>query len=298
MKYAHILMAVAAEYWAIDEAKFDQIVAFLALQASGDKYSAEEVQARINRQAERDVARREGSVAVLPFRGVLGNRMSMMGDISGGTSYESFGRTFDSALNDNDVKAIILDTESPGGVVNGVDELSQKIFAARGRKPIIAHVNAYAASAAYWTVTAADEVVLNPSAEVGSIGVMQVHDDVSAALEKAGIKRTLLSVGKYKGEGAPFQPLSDDAREHRMRIAQHYYDSFVGRVASNRGVSVKTVTDSFGQGRMVTAADAVSRGMADRIATLDETIARFAGPAPVKSSRAFARERERRALDF
>ncbi len=276
MRYAHILMAVAAEYWAIDEAKFDQIVSFLALQATGEKLSAEQVEARINRQAERDVQRREGSIAILPFRGVLANRMSMMGDISGGTSYESFGRMFDSSVDDSDVKTIIIDTDSPGGIVQGADELSARVFAARGRKPIIAHVNGCAASAAYWTMTAADEVVLNPSAEVGSIGVMQVHDDVSAALEKAGIKRTLISVGQYKGEGAPWQPLSEDTREHRLSIAKTYYDSFVGRVASNRGVSVATVEKSYGQGRMVTAADAVSRGMADRIATLDETIRRFA----------------------
>lgn len=293
MRYAHILMAVASEFWAIDASKFDQIVSFLALQAAGEKYSAEEVQARINRQTERDVARREGSVAVLPLRGVLANRMSMMGDISGGTSYESFGRTFDAAVDDSAVKAIIIDTDTPGGVVPGVDELSARIFAARGRKPIIAHVNGIAASAGYWTVTAADEIVLNPSAEVGSIGVLQVHDDVSAALEKAGVKRTVTAVGRYKAEGAPFEPLSEEAAAFRLARARHYYDSFVGRIAQNRGVSVSAVEESFGQGRMVTAQDAVSRGMADRIGTLDETIGRFLGSS--RSSAARAPERMRRA---
>lgn len=300
MKYAHILLAVASEYWAIDEDKFDQVVAFLALQASGDKLSPEEVTARISRQTEQGVARQEGAVAILPYRGVSANRMSMMGDISGGVSYESFGKMFDALVANPDVKAIIADVDSPGGVVSGVDELSQQIFDARGKKPIIAHVNATCASAALWAWSAADEIVLNPSAEIGSIGVMMVHDDVSAALEKVGVKRTLIAEGKYKGEGAPFMPLSEEALAHRRERAKLYYDRFVGRIASNRGVSVATVNEKYGQGRMVDAAQAVKLGMADRIATLKETIARFGAgsPAPAASGRSFAHQRERLALDL
>jgi signal peptide peptidase SppA len=294
MKYAHILLAVASEVWAIDPDKMDQIVAFLALQAAGDKLSAEEVEARISRQAERDVQRQEGAVAILPLRGVIANRINMMSEISGGTSSEKFGRMFDMAVADGGVKAVIIDTESPGGVVTGTDELSSKIFAARGKKPIIAHVNGYAASAAYWIASAADEIVMTGSAEVGSIGVIGVHDDVSAALEKMGIKKTITKAGKFKGEGNSFGPLSEEAIEHRQRVVDSYYDDFVRAVARNRGVSLTAVREGFGQGRMVRAEAAIAEGMADRIASMEETIARFAGsPAP---RRKLAAEREKRAL--
>jgi signal peptide peptidase SppA len=298
MKYANILLAVASEIWAIDEHKLEQIVAFLALQAEGEKLSAAELQARISRQTERDVARREGAIAILPLRGVIANRMNLMSDISGGTSSEGFGKALDAAVADSGVKAIVIDVDSPGGVVSGTDELSAKIFAARGKKPIIAHVNPQAASAAYWIATAADEMVLNPSAEVGSIGVIGVHDDVSAALEKAGVKRTLMTAGEYKGEMASFLPLSDEARQHQQERIDAYHDQFVRAVARNRNVSPTTVRDSFGKGRMVMAADAVARGMADSIATLEETLARFgaaAEPSPERR-RAFAAAREKRAL--
>lgn len=299
MKYAHILLAVASEIWAIDEFKLDQIVAFLALQADGEKLSAEELQARITKQTERDVARQEGGVAVLPLRGVIANRMNLMSDISGGTSSEGFGRMFDAAVADSQVKAIVIDVDSPGGVVSGTDELSTKIFNARGRKPIIAHVNATAASAAYWITTGADEMVLNPSAEVGSIGVMGVHDDVSAALEKAGVKRTLMKAGKYKAEMAPFLPISEEAIAHQQGRIEAYHDQFVRAVARNRNVALATVRDSFGQGRMVMAAEAVSLGMADSIATLEETLARFgAASKPAERRKGFAAEREKRALQI
>jgi signal peptide peptidase SppA len=184
--------------------------------------------------------------------------------------------------------------KSPGGVVTGTDELSSQIFAARGTKPIIAHVNGYAASAAYWIASAADEIVVTSSGQVGSIGVIGVHDDVSAALEKMGVKKTIISSGKYKAEGSPFGPLSDEARTHRQQEADAYYDDFVRAVARNRNVSLSAVRDGFGQGRMVRAEAAIAEGMADRIATLDETIARFAGhPTP---RRKLAAEREKRAL--
>lgn len=296
MKYAHILLAVASEFWAIDPNKLDQIVAFLALQASGEKLSSEEIQARISKQAERDVARQDGAVAILPLRGVIANRMSLMNDISGGTSSEGFGRMFDAAVADPGVKAIVIDVDSPGGVVNGVDELSSKIFGARGTKPIISHVNAYSASAAYWISTAADEMVLSPTAEVGSIGVMGVHDDISAALEQAGIKKTMITAGKFKGEGFPYGPLSEEALAHRQEKVDAYYDQFVRALARNRNVSLSTVREDFGQGRMVMAERAVELGMADSIATLQDTVKRFAPVSSTAEKKKFPAAREKRAL--
>ncbi|AZN72001.1 S49 family peptidase [Georhizobium profundi] len=298
MRYAHILLAVASEIWAIDEFKLDQIVSFLALQASGEKLSAEELRARVARQSERDVERRQGAVAILPLRGVIANRMNMMSDISGGTSSEAFGRMFSAAVNDPKVSAIVLDVDSPGGAVSGTDELSSLIFAARGTKPIVAHVNAQAASAAYWIATAADEMVLTPSAEVGSIGVLGVHNDISAALEKAGIKRTMMTAGRYKAEMAPSEPLSQDAMAYQQQRIDAHYQSFVGAVARNRGVDAAAVREGFGEGRMVSAADAVAIGMADRIATLDEVLAGLGAvdQAPATAKRAFAPQRAKRAL--
>jgi signal peptide peptidase SppA len=292
MRYAHILLAVAAEIWALDPQKLDQVVAFLALQAAGEKLPDDMV-ARITRKTEQAVARQEGNVAVLPLRGVIANRMNMMSDISGGTSSEGFGRLFDAAVVDDAVKAIILDVDSPGGAVSGTDELSGRIFAARGRKPIVAHVNATAASAAYWIATAADEMVLAPSAEVGSIGVYGVHDDLSGALEKMGVKKTIISAGEFKAEGNPFGPLSEEAIAHRQARVNAYNDQFIKTVARNRGVSQSAVREGFGKGRMVMAQAAIDAGMADSIATLDETIGRFVGAPP---KRKLASAREKRAL--
>ena len=89
---------------------------------------------------------------------------------------------------------------------------AQALLDARGTKPITAIANTLAASAAYWLATAADELVVTPSAEIGSIGVFAAHRDFSVALHNAGLKTTLISAGKYKVEANPFEPLSAEAR--------------------------------------------------------------------------------------
>lgn len=285
MKYARILLAVASEIWAMHPEKLEAMIAFLAMQADGVKFDAREIEARISPQTAAAVARREGAVAVLPLRGVIANRMNLLSEISGGTSSEAFSSMFRQVMADEGVKAVVLDVDSPGGNVQGTEELSALIASMRGGKPIIAQVNATAASAAYWIASAADEVVITPTGWVGSIGAMTAHDDISAALEKAGVKRTVIKSAELKNEAPSHLPLSDEARAHMQEQCAFFDAMFVDRVASNRGVASAVVRADFGQGRMVIGARAVAAGMADRVATMDETLARFgAGIAPAQPS--------------
>jgi signal peptide peptidase SppA len=174
------------------------------------------------------------------------------------------------------VKAVVLDIDSPGGSVPGTEELATEIRRIRGgEKPIIAQVNALAASAAYWVASSADEIVVTPSGRAGSIGVYTAHDDVSAALEKRGIKRTYISAGKHKVEGNETEPLGKDALAHIQEGVNRSYNRFVSAVAEGRGTTVGKVEDGFGQGRVFFAEALMDRGMVDRIATLEETLERF-----------------------
>src|SRR5690606_12609791 len=111
------------------------------------------------------------------------------------------------------VGTIVLDVDSPGGGVYGVAEFAEEIYKARGQKRIVAVANSMAASAAYWIATAADELVVTPGGEVGSIGVYMLHEDWSGAYEKAGIKPTVIKFGENKAEGIDVEPLSESAQE-------------------------------------------------------------------------------------
>ena len=274
MKYLHIARFVAETPWAILRSKLDEIEAILAFHMDGGKFTAEEIRARIGEPTEPAMARR-GAVAVLPLRGVIAHRIGSMQEMSGGMSTEAFSQMFRQALADPSVSAIVLDVNSPGGTIAGVTELAGEIFAARGTKPIIAQVNALAASAAYWIASAADQIVATPSGEIGAIGVITSHLDVSKAEEAEGVTRTVFSAGKFKAEGAG--PLSDEAKAAIQARVDEAYGVMTADIARGRGVKPNDIVNGFGQGRVVSAKMAKSFGMIDKIATMDQTLSRLVG---------------------
>jgi signal peptide peptidase SppA len=217
-----------------------------------------------------------------------------MDESSGGISTERFGQWFDAAMADPQIGAIVLDVDSPGGNVFGVTELSQKIYDARGTKPIVAVANSLMASAAFWIASAADEIVASPSAEVGSVGVIAVHVDQAAALEKGGFNATIIKSSKFKGEGNPYETLSEEAHSHIQSQVDKIDTLFTADLARNRGIKAAEVRGGFGQGRTMFADEALAAGMIDRIATMDQVLARLSGSDDTQSKQT----RKRRAMQL
>lgn len=280
MKYEHIISYVASTLWAIEESKLAEILSILAFRASGQTFSAEEIAARIG-GGSRGVASQGGGVAIVPIHGVIAHRIGGMDDASGGASTERIGAMLRAAHANPDVGSIVLDVNSPGGTVPGVQELAAEVFAMRGKgtKKIVAHVNSLAASAAYWIASQADEIVSTPSGSAGSIGVFTAHQDLSKALEKAGVDVTLISAGKFKVEGHPFAPLSDEGKAFLQARVDEAYGQFVKDVARGRGATAADVRIGYGEGRVLTAKDAKAAGLIDRVATFDETVSGLMGRA-------------------
>jgi ClpP class serine protease len=135
--------------------------------------------------------------------------------------------------------------------------------------------NSHAHSAAYWIASAADQFYGTPGGEVGSIGVIKIHEDISGALEQHGVNVTVIAHPKHKAEGNPFQPLDDDALAHHRGQVQATYDEFEGEVARNRGVTRKRVAADFGQGRSFHSAVATEAGMLDGVKTLPSVLSRM-----------------------
>jgi signal peptide peptidase SppA len=280
MSYSAIVRAVYGSAWAIMPEKLKAIAAFLQLKVSGGS-AAPEIIAVIRSENEIAAARMQqlsadkpGSVAVLPLYGIINQRYA--GDFSGpqGTSVQQFTQQFRQAINDPNVKAVVIDVDSPGGTVSGVDELATEIYNARksSGKKITAVSNCLCASAAYWLASQCNEVVVSPTSLTGSIGVYQLHEDDSTALENMGVKISLISAGKYKTEGNPYEPLDEEARGAMKGMVDDFYSMFTKAVARGRNASVKAVQNGYGEGRILTAADAVKEGLADRIGTLDDVL--------------------------
>jgi signal peptide peptidase SppA len=276
MKYEHLVSYVASELWAIRPEKLTEIVSALAFRAAGGTLSAEEIQARIGDKSA-PMQSRGKAVAIVPIRGTITHRGGGMAESSGGTSTESIAAMFRQAMADEQVGTILFDVDSPGGTVTGVAELAAEIFAARGQKRMIAQVNGLAASAAYWLASQADEIVSIASGETGSIGVFVAHQDLSAALEKEGIKVTLIKAGKHKGEMLPFAPLSEESLAFLQGRVDDAYEQFVGDVARGRGVTPAQVRAGYGEGRVLAGKAAKAAGLVDRIAQPETTIKRLLG---------------------
>jgi len=215
-----------------------------------------------------------GAVAIIPMHGLITQRASVWSTLLGtaNTSTVGFTDAFRHALADESIASIVIDIDSPGGSVYGVAELANEIYQARSQKPIYAVANSMAASAAYWIGSAASEFIVTPGGEAGSIGVYTEHQDFSKAVEKAGIRFTFISAGKYKVEGNPYEPLGGEAKNFMQTSVNNYYGMFTRAVAKHRGCTVTNVRSGFGQGRTLGAKDAVKEGLADRIATLDDVI--------------------------
>jgi len=289
MRDSALLSAFYGQPWAITANKLHALQEILERHASGEKLSEAEIADRIGSHAPSAAVRsgtapRSGKVAIIPVTGVIAQHSRMVNQVStsSGTSCEAIGNMLDAALADPDCTAIVFDVDSPGGSVFGVQELASKIMSARGKKPMIAVANSQMASAAYWIGCAADELWVTPSGEVGSIGVFCVHMDASEAYAKEGLKPTIIKAGDNKAEGNPYEPLSKDALAYAQSQIDDYYAAFVKGVAQARGVSIAAVESDFGQGRTATAQVAVRRGMADKVGTLDQALAKFGVSASAK----------------
>lgn len=274
MKYERILAAVVSTPWAIEPTKGRQLAAILTDRANGVKATDAEVLAAVAAKRSKGPPRVK-QVALVAIHGVMTQRAGAFDEMSGMVSTDSVGRLVDEAAADPSVDAIVLDIASPGGSVFGTAELGIKVRAAAEKKKVVAVANSIAASAAYWVASQASELVVTPGGQVGSIGVYQMHRDVSKQLEATGEKVTLVFAGKHKVAANPFGPLDDTGLSVLQKEVADYYDQFVKAVAKGRGVTPAAVRDGFGEGDTVRAQEAVSLGMADKVATLDDVLARY-----------------------
>lgn len=192
------------------------------------------------------------------------------------TGYEYIRMAFDRGLDDPKVSGIAFIFDTPGGMVAGNFDLVDHIYEARGIKPIAGFADEHAYSAGYSLISAVDPGKVNVARTggVGSIGVVTMHVDMSAALDQWGMKVTFIYAGKHKVEGNPYEGLSDDAKARIQSRIDDLYSIFVATVARNRGIDEGAVraTEALTYG----ADEAVSKGLADTAGPIEDAIVAYA----------------------
>jgi len=213
-----------------------------------------------------------GTVAIIKVGGVICHRGSFWSVFFGHSSVELIKEAIDFYLGRDDIKSIVLDVDSPGGTVDGVEELSNHIFESRGIKKIIGVANSMAASAGYWIISSCDEVIVSSkTSTVGSIGVLVVHADFSEMLKDEGVNLTQITSNKRKALTPSHKPLSDEGRKELERQVNTIFDVFVGNVARNRDLDEETIKEDL-EGILLFGEESVSQGLADKVETLDSVI--------------------------
>jgi capsid assembly protease len=219
------------------------------------------------RDSEKPFAYSDG-VAIIPIHGILVNRFAYSWGFV--TGYNFLRAQVQAAQEDQDVKLIVFDVDSPGGLVAGCQETADVIYASRAIKPSLAVVDSYAFSAAYFLASQASKISISPSAELGSIGTIVMRMDYTEMLAKAGVKAVYIYAGDHKTDGYPYTAMSKGEQARTQKRIDAAYDSFVAAVARGRGISedavINTQADRFG------ATDALQSNLADVIVPADAAI--------------------------
>ena len=222
-------------------------------------------------------------IAILPVTGTLVARSGYLAAASGLMSYGEIGDTIESAAIDPRVGGILLDIDSPGGEVGGLFDLADRIAAIckESGKPLWAVANEGALSAAYAVACCADRIVVTQTGEVGSIGVVAVHLDESAADRQAGLMWTFVHAGERKVDGNPHEPLSTRARADIQADVDVLYEHFVALVARNRSLPPEAVRAT--EAGVYRGDLAVKAGLADQVGTLRSAVTWLATSLPTRS---------------
>ena len=245
--------------WLISEEWMGTIIEIAKRQTDFDAVTARKAKYLENA----DRAKVYGNKAVIPISGPIFPKSNIMTAFSGATSIDMLAKDLGAAVDDEDIEEIILDIDSPGGHVTGINEMSNMIRNYSNQKKITSYVSGTGASAAYWLAIAASEVVLDATSRVGSIGVVVAYpkestDSIEIVNSASPHKRPDIS--------------TDEGKKVVVEQMDALADVFISSVAKFRDVSEKVVMKDFGKGGILVGEHAVNAGMADRLGSFEQLL--------------------------
>lgn len=215
----------------------------------------------------------EGDTGIVTIRGSLVNGSAGFFRLFGLIGYDDVKEGIAAALEDKNVKRIVLDISSGGGAVDGVVAAGDFIRKASAVKPVYSYASGAMGSAAYWLGVSALQAFSASTSMVGSVGTLIVTMDVTGALEKEGRKAHLFRHGEYKALGHPFEKMTAKGEEAFQYLADASGEIFVAYAAERRGVSPKEFQKTMGEGRVFLGADAAKVGLIDGVMSFEELLA-------------------------
>lgn len=213
------------------------------------------------------------TVARVPLQGVLMTTDNGLGDLLGlGVirSADSVVESIETAESDDDIVAIVLDVDSPGGTPLAGDEIMRALRNAE--KPVVAVVRDRGTSAAYWAMSGADHIVASPVSDIGSIGVTMSYLELASSTDNSGSRWIDLSSGSFKDAGNPERVLSEEEEEYFQGQVDSVHEYMVDRISESRSVLTKEELSKIADGRAFLGSEALELNLIDALGSFPEAL--------------------------
>ncbi len=172
---------------------------------------------------------------------------------------------------DENIRAIVLRVDSPGGVVGPSQEIYREVEKTRQVKKVVASMGAVAASGGYYVVASADGIIANPGTITGSIGVIMEYTNFKELFTKIGLSPVVIKSGEFKDTGSPVRDITPQEEKYLKAFVNELHEQFVAAIAEGRQMEIDAVR-KLADGRIYTGADAKTLGLVDRIGNLEDAI--------------------------
>ena len=264
MSAERVLAAITESPWMISSEGLQQIYSI----ASRGHSDIEAVKTELEkRHPDTATATVRGNVGIVPVTGPIFPKANMITELSGATSVSQVALDFQAMMDDDSINTVVMKMGSPGGVVDGINEMGNIIYNARSKKRIVAYVGTVSASASMWWTAACSEVVIDETARLGSIGVV-----VGVRPKKDGDP---LEITNSASPNKRFDATTEDGLKVLMAEIDPLAEVFISKMALYRGVTEEQIKSI--KGSMLVGSHAVKAGLADRLGSYEELILELQG---------------------
>jgi len=239
-------------------------------------------------------------ILLLDIDGVISGAVPSTNFLGLGTPsmVERVREVLDRAAADEEVRAILLRIDSPGGTATASEQIYTEIMRFKERRgvPVVAQFLTTAASGGYYIAMAADTIQAHPTTVTGSIGVIFTSVNFVGLMEKLGVEDQTITGGEFKDAGSPFRRLTAEERGQLQSIVDDLHDRFRDIVVAGRSNLTFDEVSALANGRIYSAPQALANGLVDRVGTLEEAVGLIETQLGISASQvvAYHRPREQR----
>src|SRR6187551_738861 len=220
---------------------------------------------------ERGVDRSANKIAVISLRGIIST--GVRGAV-GESMVDDLRWQFEQARKDENVRAVVLEVDSPGGEVTASDMIYHSVAKTRAKKPVVVYMESLAASGGYYVSCGGKYLMANETSITGSIGVIIQTLNYEQLFNKIGLASVVFKSGKFKDMLNGARPMTPEERDYVQSFIMSTYDKFLGIVAKERNLPADLLRNTIADGRILSGKEALQNKLIDGLGELDDAFAK------------------------